>query len=241
MAEQPQSLEALPALDPSATEDRGTSGDGRAETSRRGGRGRRERSPRQDETGTATNGLEAEAPAIAVTEPASASADTPPEAGDSPATEERRERKSRDRYGRDRRERAPRQPRDTAAESGPAEDDSPAPVANDAPSPVVTESSETPIATQPVVPATPPEAATGMPAVTAYALPVQALQAVAEASGLVWVSSDPEKVAAVQAAIAAEPAVVRIPRERPPVVILDEGPLVLVETRKDLRNLPLPF
>jgi ribonuclease E len=27
---------------------------------------------------------------------------------------------------------------------------------------------------------------------------------------------------------------VHVPRERPPLVILDEGPLVLVETRKDL-------
>ena len=50
-----------------------------------------------------------------------------------------------------------------------------------------------------------------------------------------------EKIAAVQAAIAAEPKPVRIPRERPPVVVLDEGPLILVETRKDLRDLNLPF
>lgn len=27
----------------------------------------------------------------------------------------------------------------------------------------------------------------------------------------------------------------------PPVVVLDEGPLVLVETRRDLRDLTLPF
>ena len=34
---------------------------------------------------------------------------------------------------------------------------------------------------------------------------------------------------------------VRIPRERPPVVVLDEGPLILVETRKDLSLMQLPF
>jgi ribonuclease E len=60
------------------------------------------------------------------------------------------------------------------------------------------------------------------------------MQAVAQSSGLEWVNSNPERVAAVQAAIAAEPKPVHVPRERPPLVILDEGPLVLVETRKDL-------
>ena len=42
-------------------------------------------------------------------------------------------------------------------------------------------------------------------------------------------------------AIAAEPKPVHVPRERPPVVQVDEGPLVLVETKRDLRNLQLPF
>ena len=50
-----------------------------------------------------------------------------------------------------------------------------------------------------------------------------------------------ERVAAVQAAIAAEPKPVHVPRERPPLVELDEGPLVLVETRKDLRDVQLAF
>jgi ribonuclease E len=57
---------------------------------------------------------------------------------------------------------------------------------------------------------------------------------VAQGSGLEWVNSNPERIAAVQAAIAAEPKPVHVPRERPPLVILDEGPLVLVETRKEL-------
>jgi len=56
----------------------------------------------------------------------------------------------------------------------------------------------------------------------------------AQSSGLEWVNSNAERVAAVQAAIAAEPKPVHVPRERPAPVVIDEGPLVLVETRKDL-------
>jgi ribonuclease E len=41
--------------------------------------------------------------------------------------------------------------------------------------------------------------------------------------------------------MAAEPPVVHIPREPRRHVLLDEGPLVLVETRKDLSQLKLPF
>ncbi|MEG1202539.1 MAG: hypothetical protein RSD82_10295, partial [Comamonas sp.] len=81
----------------------------------------------------------------------------------------------------------------------------------------------------------------GMPKVASYVLPLAEMQAIASAAGLQWVNSDADKIAAVQAAIAAEPKPVHVPRERPPVVALDEGPLVLVETRKDLSNLVLPF
>ncbi len=48
-------------------------------------------------------------------------------------------------------------------------------------------------------------------------------------------------MAAEQAAIAAEPKPARVPRERAPAVVIDEGPLVLVETRKDLAEMKLPF
>ena len=41
--------------------------------------------------------------------------------------------------------------------------------------------------------------------------------------------------------IAAEPAPVHVPRERKPLVVVDEGPLILVETRKDLSQVQLPF
>ncbi|MDR0224825.1 MAG: Rne/Rng family ribonuclease [Burkholderiaceae bacterium] len=95
----------------------------------------------------------------------------------------------------------------------------------------------------PVVAQPPAPQATGraMPQVQSYDLPTAELQALASASGLQWVGSDADKVAAVQAAIAAEPLPVRIPRERPALIVLDEGPLILVETRKDLSDLQLPF
>ena len=80
-----------------------------------------------------------------------------------------------------------------------------------------------------------------MPRVQSYTLPLTDLQQIAAGSGLQWVNSDADKVAAAQAAIAAEPKPVHVPRERPPVVVVDEGPLVLVETRKDLAEMKLPF
>lgn len=91
-------------------------------------------------------------------------------------------------------------------------------------------------------PASDAEQAPVAPAAAApYVLPVQELQALAQAAGMQWVLSDPEKIAAAQAAIAAEPAPVHVPRERPAPVVLDEGPLILVETRKNLAELQLPF
>lgn len=81
----------------------------------------------------------------------------------------------------------------------------------------------------------------GLPKVQAYELPMASLMAVAQSSGLQWVNSDPEKIAQVKAAIAAEPLPVHVPRERPPAVVIDDGPLVLVETRKDLSEMKLPF
>ena len=80
-----------------------------------------------------------------------------------------------------------------------------------------------------------------LPKVRPFELPVAELAQVAEGSGLQWVNSDAQKIAAVQAAIAAEPKPVRIPRERPPAIVTDEGPLVLVETKRDLREMRLPF
>jgi ribonuclease E len=84
-------------------------------------------------------------------------------------------------------------------------------------------------------------AAKGLPVVGAFVLPIEEMNQVAQASGLEWVNSNAEKVARVQAAIAAEPRPIHVPRETKPVVVTDEGSLVLVETRKDLRNMTLPF
>jgi len=78
--------------------------------------------------------------------------------------------------------------------------------------------------------------ASSMPKVQHYVLPQGDLQQIASGSGLQWVNSDPERVAAVASLIAAEPQPVHVPRERPAPVQLDAGPLVLVETRKDLRT-----
>jgi ribonuclease E len=80
-----------------------------------------------------------------------------------------------------------------------------------------------------------------MPKVIPFDLPLESLLSVAQQSGLQWVNSDAQRVAAVQAAIAAEPMPRHVPRERPAPVVVDTGPLVLVETRKDLRNMTLPF
>jgi len=95
----------------------------------------------------------------------------------------------------------------------------------------------------PVSAAEPPAAPASalVQASTPYALPVGELQAVAEQHGLQWINSDAEKIRAAQIAIANEPKPIHVPREIKPVVLVDEGPLVLVETRKDLSQVRLPF
>jgi ribonuclease E len=136
---------------------------------------------------------------------------------------ERRERRSRDRYGRD------RQPRNTQENSH--ESSAPAPeLANQF------------IASEPLA-ATAAVASPSvrMPVIGTYELPIASLQGVAQSSGLEWVNSNPERIAQVQAAIAAEPRQIHVPRERPPAVVLDEGPLILVETKRDLSQMQMPF
>ncbi len=120
----------------------------------------------------------------------------------------------------------------------------PAPAAEAAPAPAVVAAPvaapvSAPAPAAPVATAAP--AARALPKVQSYTLSVADMQAVAAASGLEWVNSDASKVAQVQAAIAAETKPVHVPREPKPAVALDEGPLVLVETRKDLRDMSLPF
>ena len=228
------------------------------------GEGRRgDRRPREGAPQTVTEGAVVEGQADA------AQALSAGEMGEAPATGEGRRdpRRSRDRYGRDRRERggreesagaeaAPMQPEALAGEpaseteaerrpryaTGFVSDEAapvtatPEPLAPPQPGAVATPAPvQAPAA--PVAPAAP----AGLPKVRKFDLPVDQLAQVAADSGLQWVNSDAEKIAAVQAAIAAEPKPIRVPRERPPAVVIDEGPLVLVETRRDLRDMQLPF
>ena len=74
-----------------------------------------------------------------------------------------------------------------------------------------------------------------------YVLPIDSLQAVAGEAGLQWVNSDEAKIKAAQEAMAAMPAPQRTPREIRKVESVDTGPLVLVETKKDLSQVRLPF
>ncbi|WP_058616465.1 Rne/Rng family ribonuclease [Tepidimonas taiwanensis] len=120
------------------------------------------------------------------------------------------------------------------------------PAAASQPTPQAAPAAHAPAPTPPAdtaapAPATAAAAAAPAAAPAPYRLPVDEMAAIAQAAGLEWVQSDPAKVAAAQAAIAAEPAPVHVPRERPPVAAPDEQPLVLIETRRDLRDLKLPF
>lgn len=104
------------------------------------------------------------------------------------------------------------------------------------------------VAPAPVVPAPVVVAAAPAPVaapvqtrIEPFVLPTDQLQSVAETAGLQWVNSDADKIRAVQEAMAREPKPVHVPREPKPVAAIDEGPLVLVETRKDLSQIKLPF
>jgi len=104
-----------------------------------------------------------------------------------------------------------------------------APVQAPAPAPVAA----APAQVAPVAPAT--------PVVPTFALPIADLNSLADSAGLEWVHSKADSVRAAQEAIANAPKPAHVPRERAPAVVIDEGPLVLVETRKDLSQIKLPF
>ena len=228
------------------------------------GEGRRERGERRERS--PEQALNAPTDASAVVEQVNEAAAAPTGEAATENQGERRERRSRDRYGRDRRERngearADDNAQAPVAENNVAQDEQEqrpqrsyfdrASTAAAAPVAPAAEAAPTPAAAAPEVAvvaapapapaAAAPAAASGMPKVSSYALPLADLQQIASGCGLEWVNSDADKVAAVQAAIAAEPKPVHVPRERPPVVVIDEGPLVLVETRKDLAEMKLPF
>ena len=139
---------------------------------------------------------------------------------------EPRESRNRDRNGRDRR--SERGAEGTAEATN--QDQQTAPTTHAAPVP-------RPAAQAPAQATAP----AGLPKVQAYSLPVADMAQVASSSGLQWVGSDAAKIAAVQAQIAAEPKPVHVPRERPPVVEIKNEPLVMVETKRDLGEMKLPF
>lgn len=159
--------------------------------------------------------------------------------------DERRGR-SRDRYGRDRRERGPREDAGEANLASP--DATPAPVevperAVQADIPSVPVRAERPVQAPvaPIAVEAKAPSARALPKVQPFELPLDELAQVAEGSGLHWVNSDADRIAEVRAAIAAEPKPVHVPRERPPAIVIDDSPLVLVETRRDLGSMALPF
>jgi ribonuclease E len=237
--------------------------EGRRERGERGGRGRGrgERSERADQGNAPTEGAEnaggVQAEGNEPREPRTDGSEPRERRADG---SEPRERRSRDRYGRDRNDRGDRRtdnegsgnsqgqaPAEYAQE--PAENPvpsanraaalaqtqshAPAPVPAPAPAPAPARAAQAAASNAP--------ATAAMPKVASYALPLADMAQVANSSGLEWVNSNADKIAAVQAQIAAEPKPVHVPRERPPVVVIDQSPLVLVETKRDLRDMKLPF
>ncbi|VTU35638.1 Ribonuclease E [Variovorax sp. PBL-H6] len=210
---------------------------GREERAPRGERGEGRRERRSDGASRTTEGSPAAETTLAT--------DSAPEAvtGDSAPRREGDERRgrSRDRYGRDRRERGPREEADANSAALPLE-------VADANGAAELDGLPKALADRPATPSAPaivvdaPAARThALPKVQPYELPTDELAQIAEGSGLQWVNSNAERVAQVRAAMAAEPRLVHVPRERPPTIVPDEGPLILVETRRDLGGMVLPF
>ncbi len=239
----------------SAAETQARTSESRPERGNRSGRGgRNERRPErpvrseEEQRGidaTSAGATEA-AQSVAATEPVA----NMPTRDENTASNARR---SRDRYGRERRPRTA----DAAStqDNVPSESESvvqpeDAPrksyfshAAQSPPAPALPEAA--PAQATAVVAATleaaPAVAAATMPKLQAFVLPQEELAQMAEQSGLIWVNSDAGKVAAAQAAIAAEIKPVHEPRERPPLPEPDPRPLILVETRRDLSTITLPF
>ncbi|MDI1350292.1 Rne/Rng family ribonuclease [Aquabacterium sp.] len=179
---------------------------------RRGGRGRNRRGERRDEASADSSTAHTDVNADATAPEALAFAETQP----SPLSEAEAHVLSDVLTG-------------TSAEAvveAPAEVAATPTVAVAAPAPAVAVAEPTPVAAVKAAP---------------FVLPMDELTAIAQTAGLQWVNSDAERIRQVKEAIAQEPKPVHVPRERKPVVVVDEGPLVLVETRKDLAQVTLPF
>ena len=174
-----------------------------------------------------------------------------------------RERRSRDRFGRERRERgdrgerieSPAQGEEAVLLTNADASESNQPFAQPAQASIATEfvakermsvpvpavmPTVLPVVAAVAAPVT-PATVSALPKIQAYDLPLQDLAQVAESSGLQWINSDAVKIAQARAAMAAEIKPIQVPRERPALVVSQEAPLVLVETKRDLRSLPLPF
>ena len=220
----------------------------------RQGRGRRRRRGGRDRDETASPSAEGAPEAgtevgneAAMAVPAEGAIDAPSDAapaaegddaGEGPARESRR-RGGRNR-NRNRREDGAVEGQDAAGLDAVAAADDSAPIQSSLIEDAMASAAAPTPAPAPLV-APPPPAPAPAPVMEAFKLPMGELQAIAEGAGLQWVNSDADKIAAAQAAIAAEPAPAPLGREPAPVVVLDEGPLVLVETRKDLSQVKLPF
>ena len=229
----------------------GTAAEGEREGGRRrrrGGRGGRDRDETRTDVPIATEAATLDAEAA----PVETSLDerTAPVEDNGAPRAEREGGRRRGRGGRNRREgreaEGGERPLDSAAEAqdeAPPQPEAPAQqpavlaeVPVEAPAEVVAERVAAPAApVEPVVPAAAPARA------EAFALPIDDLRALAASAGLEWVNSDAERILVVQQAMANEPKPVHVPRQPRPRVVIDDGPLVLVETRKDLSQLKLPF
>ena len=154
-----------------------------------------------------------------------------------------RERRPRERSGRDRGPRGDRPPRDQErVEQAVTEDNGAQRPLEGFSAPAMVQTASVPaVVPVPAAATAPAIAVSGLPKVQSYQLPLHELAGVAQQSGLNWVNSDPEKISAALAAMAALPKPIHVPRERPAAVALDDAPLVLVETRRDLRAMTLPF
>ena len=218
----------------------------RRERGDRGRRNERRSEPRQDrqELSDAAPAEPSIGPDVNAPAEGSASSD---QANQRPPRQPR-ERQSRDRYGRDRSDRGDGAERsDNRPETAVfTENSTPNEAAIQQVSVPAAAEFVAPVATAPAPQPAPVKvpvavAANSLPRVQSYDLPMQELVQVAQGSGLQWVNSNASKIAEVQAAIAAEAKPAHVPRERPAAVVSSATPLVLVETKRDLREMALPF
>ena len=102
---------------------------------------------------------------------------------------------------------------------------------------IAPERAVTPAQAEPITPSDQDVRSTAVPL---ESLPIPELNAVVQAAGLQWVQSDPVRVEQAQRALRRATAPKHAPRERKPLALKDEGPLMLVETRKALPTLNIP-